>query len=231
MFTASFLLTASCLVGGLPDAGPVTPVPAPIVAGSGCSSCSSCGQAQGACCERQGLLARLFNRSHSCETGCCDSCHRPGFLERLRNLFGRHKCSTCGTTPCNTCASPCATVYAAPPVLSPVVNVVKPARNPNEISREYLPRVGHDADYRHITGQLAYVHADKGLWVVRYAPVDREDRYGGSVVLSPVVNMDNYQDGDLVTISGEILNEGRATRYLGGPAYRTQAMLLEDRPK
>jgi hypothetical protein len=116
-------------------------------------------------------------------------------------------------------------------VLSPVVDVPKPVRNPSEISKEYLPRVGHDADYRHITGQLAYVHADKGLWVVRYAPVDREDRYGGSVVLAPVINMDNYQDGDLVTISGEILNDGRATRYLGGPAYRTQSMLLEDRPK
>jgi hypothetical protein len=116
-------------------------------------------------------------------------------------------------------------------VLKPVADVTKPERNPGEISKEYLPRVGHDSEYRRITGQLFYVHADKGLWVVRYAPVDREDRYGGSVVLAPVVNMDPYQDGDLVTIGGEILNDGRATRYLGGPAYRTQSMLLEDRPK
>jgi hypothetical protein len=116
-------------------------------------------------------------------------------------------------------------------VLTPVVETKKPERNPNEISKEYLPRVGHDSEYHRITGQLIYVHADKGLWVVRYAPVDREDRYGGSVVLSPVVNMDAYQDGDLVTINGEILNEGRATRYLGGPAYRTVSMRLEDRGK
>jgi hypothetical protein len=116
------------------------------------------------------------------------------------------------------------------PVLKTIVEI-KPERNPNEISKEYLPRVGHDADYRRITGQLIYVHAGTGIWVVRYAPVDREDRYGGSVVLQPVMNMDAYQDGDLVTISGEILNDGRATRYLGGPAYRTQNMLLEDRVK
>src|SRR4051794_23443193 len=226
------LLTAACLAGGLTDAGQAIPDPTPMVAGSGCSSCSSCGQATNPCCERQGLLARLFKgRNHSCESSCCDTCHRIGFLARIRNLLGRRHCSSCCTPSCNPCTSPCATVYAPAPVLSPVVDVSKPARNSNEISKEYLPRVGHDADYRHITGQLAYVHADKGLWVVRYAPVDREDRYGGSVVLSPVINMDTYHDGDLVTISGEILNDGRATRYLGGPAYRTQSMLLEDRPK
>ncbi len=116
-------------------------------------------------------------------------------------------------------------------MLTPVVETKKPERNPNEIAKEYLPRVGHDAEYHRITGQLIYVHADKGLWVVRYAPVDREDRYGGSVVLAPVVNMDAYQDGDLVTINGDILNEGRASRYLGGPAYRTTSMRLEDRIK
>ncbi|CAN5368106.1 hypothetical protein BH10PLA2_BH10PLA2_09920 [soil metagenome] len=229
--STSFLLLAACITGGLPDSGPVTPVPAPMVSGSGCSSCSSCGQECAPSCERHGLLARLFSgRFRTCESSC-DTCYRPRFLERIRNLFGKRNCSSCCTASCNTCASPCATVYTPPPVLTPVVDVVKPARNSSEISKEYLPRVGHDADYRHITGQLAYVHADKGLGVVRYAPVDREDRYGGSVVLSPVINMDTYRDGDLVTISGEILNDGRATRYLGGPAYRAQTMLLEDRPK
>ena len=43
---------------------------------------------------------------------------------------------------------------------------------------------------------------------MRYAPVDREDRYGGSVVLASVVNMDDYKDGDLVSVVGEVLNDG-----------------------
>ena len=161
-------------------------------------------------------------------------CHRKVSSNGPR-VFSRHKCSSCCEPKCNTCcnpcASPCAPAPAPAPVLKTIVEAPKAPRNPNEISKEYLPRVGHNADYTHITGQLFFVHADKGLWVVRYAPVDREDRYGGSVVLSPVINMDTYQDGDLVTINGDILNDGRATRYLGGPAYRTQAMLLEDRPK
>ena len=112
-----------------------------------------------------------------------------------------------------------------------IVQVKKVDITPNQISDQYLGRVGHGPDYSWVTGQLFYIHAGSGLWVVRYAPVDREDRYGGSVVLAPLVGMDAYQDGDLVTIRGEILNDGRATKYLGGPAYRTTSMILNDRPQ
>jgi hypothetical protein len=102
-----------------------------------------------------------------------------------------------------------------------------------EIAREYLDRVANAADYSWVIGQLFYIHihADQTLWVVRYAPVDKEDRYGGSVVLAPATSMMGFREGDLVTVHGEILNQGRASRYLGGPLYRTLAVELKDRAR
>lgn len=172
---------------------------------------------------------------HSCDSckskcnTCCDSCgkHRIGLLERIRSWFHKNSCSSC----CQPCCTPCTATPAPAPVPVQKVQVKKIEIKNGEISKEYLPKVGHGSDYGWITGQLFYVHADKGIWVVRYAPVDREDRYGGSVVLAPVVSTRDFQDGDLVTIHGDILNEGRASRYLGGPSYRTTSLLLEDRPK
>ena len=102
-----------------------------------------------------------------------------------------------------------------------------------EISKHYLDKVANADDYGWVTGQLFYihVHADQGLWVVRYAPLDKEDRYGGSVVLAPVTSMTGFQEGDLVTVHGEVLNQGRASRYLGGPLYRGFSVDLKDRSR
>ena len=119
------------------------------------------------------------------------------------------------------------------PVASPIQPVSNPPPRPTstEIAKQYLPRVGNADDYSWVTGQLFYihVHSDQGLWFVRYAPVDKEDRYGGSVVLAPATSMSNLREGDLVTIHGEILDQGRASRYLGGPLYRTLSVELSDR--
>jgi hypothetical protein len=97
-----------------------------------------------------------------------------------------------------------------------------------EIAREYLDKVGKAPDYSWVTGQLFYVHAEGGLWVVRYAPVDKEDRFGGSFVLAPATSMLSFEEGDLVTVHGEILNPGRASKYLGGALYRTLAVNLNE---
>jgi hypothetical protein len=94
----------------------------------------------------------------------------------------------------------------------------------------YFKRSSCSADYSRVTGQLSYVHTGGGLWVVRYAPIDGEDRYGGSVVLAPVVSMDHFKEGDLVSLTGEVLNDGqRASRFLGGPLYRATSVTLIDR--
>jgi hypothetical protein len=126
-------------------------------------------------------------------------------------------------------AKPPAPPPAPAPKPAPTVRPVALTPPPQEIRKEYLPRIGNDPEYRWVTGQLFYIHAEGGMWVVRYAPVDREDRYGGSVVLAPAVNMDNFQEGDLVTVHGEVLSEGRANKYLGGALYRGLEVRLEDR--
>jgi hypothetical protein len=102
-----------------------------------------------------------------------------------------------------------------------------------EISKHYLDKVANADDYSWVTGQLFYihVHSDQGIWVVRYAPVDKEDRYGGSVVLAPVAPMTGLREGDLVTVHGEVLNQGRGSRYLGGPLYRSLEVALKDRSR
>jgi hypothetical protein len=101
-------------------------------------------------------------------------------------------------------------------------------KNPFELDRRYESRVGRAADFGWVTGQLFYVHADGGLWVLRYAPLWKEDPNGGSVVLARERSMDSYREGDLVKVHGEILKE-KASIFLGGPLYRTQSIQLLDR--
>jgi len=101
-------------------------------------------------------------------------------------------------------------------------------KNPFELDRRYETRVGRAADYNWVTGQLFYVHADGGLWVLRYAPLWKEDANGGSVVLARDRQMDSYREGDLVKVHGEILNP-KGSIFLGGPQYRVESIELIDR--
>jgi hypothetical protein len=97
------------------------------------------------------------------------------------------------------------------------------------LRKEYVYHIGHSEDYSWVTGQLYFIRAGKGLWVVRYATADTEDKYGGGVVLAPAVNMKNFREGDLVSVQGEILDEGRASKNLGGPLYRASHVELIER--
>jgi hypothetical protein len=98
------------------------------------------------------------------------------------------------------------------------------------IKKKYIDKVGHEDDYSWVTGQLSSVRTSTGaVWVVRYATVDTEDKYGGSVVLAPAVNMKNFREGDLVSVKGEVLSEERASRYLGGPLYRVMSIDMIER--
>lgn len=98
-----------------------------------------------------------------------------------------------------------------------------------KIAKQFENKVGHEADYSWITGSLFYVHADGGRWVVRYALPGEVDKYGGSVVLAPGVEMRNFREGDLVCVHGQILNEGRASRSLGGALYRVNTINMIER--
>ena len=108
----------------------------------------------------------------------------------------------------------------------PIRVINMPSMNFAENPRE---KAGHEYDYSRITGYLYYVHTDGGRWVLRYAGLDEVDRYGGSVVLASSVEMGNFREGDLVTVYGAIVNEGRASRSLGGPLYRVDMIEMRER--
>jgi len=193
----------------------------------GCgSSCDSC---------RQGLFSRLrewFHHRRCCENTCCGS-----------------SCASDGTTVAPGTGKPAEPV--APPKDAPKkmpspakeVQIIDPApgakptanviietetKSPFELNRRYVSRVDRAPDYSWLTGQLFYVHADGGLWVLRYAPLWKEDPNGGSMVLARDLRMDTYHEGDLVTVHGEIVSQ-HGSEFLGGPLYQVHSIKLIER--
>jgi hypothetical protein len=119
-------------------------------------------------------------------------------------------------------------VSSIEPAPKATLTVETEIKNPFELSRRYEARVAHAPDYSSLTGQLFFVHADGGLWVLRYASIEQEDPNGGSIVLARGLGMDSYHEGDLVTVHGEILAQ-KSTVFLGGPLYRASSINLVDR--
>jgi hypothetical protein len=63
------------------------------------------------------------------------------------------------------------------------------------------PCFAHAADYSWVTGELQYM-AEDHTWRVRYASVDEDDRYGGSLTLVDCGPMTNYLSGQKVRVEG-----------------------------
>jgi hypothetical protein len=171
-----------------------------------------------------------------------------GLRDRLRHLLG-----LAPTTPTTPMVSGKVIVQPAtsvePPVITQTSHVVYhqgtmvqgavvtpmtqgamvPPQPRMQVAPKYQDKVGHETDYSWITGHLFYVHADGGKWVLRYTAISEVDRYGGSVVLTPTVEMRNFREGDLVNVFGEVLNGGQMARPLGGPLYRVNSIQLVER--
>jgi hypothetical protein len=101
-------------------------------------------------------------------------------------------------------------------------------KNPFDLARRYEGKASASPDYSKLTGQLFFVHTDGGVWVVRYAPISQEDRYGGSVVLARDIDMSNYEDGDLVSVQGEVL-ANKVNLPLGGALYHAAKVNLVEK--
>ena len=119
-------------------------------------------------------------------------------------------------------------VFEVAPVSTTTIE--KESKSPFDLDRRYENRVDRAADYSRLTGQLCFVHADGGLWVLRYASLSNEDANGGGVVLARDRQMDSYREGDLVTVHGEILNQ-KGSRFLGAPLYQASSIELVERAK
>ena len=75
----------------------------------------------------------------------------------------------------------------------PCVNVTPPKTkkvlwSPND------PVYGHATDYSRLIGKIQQVHVTGEVWKIRYARLDEQDRWGGSVVLSPDARLDRFED-------------------------------------
>jgi hypothetical protein len=190
-----------------------------------CQSCDKCGnKGCDKCCNKP--CDNCGNKgcdkccNKPCNKGCDKDCAWHGTLI-CRQPCPKPACKPCPcktTVACTPCCEPAPRVTSVPGPLPAATGSV------SEINPNYLHRLAKAEDYTWVTGQLYYIHADGGLWVVRYAPVDSEDRYGGSVVLTAAINMRDYREGDLITVRGEVLNEGRASKFLGGPLYRVNSL-------
>jgi hypothetical protein len=129
------------------------------------------------------------------------------------------------------CAACAAKAQGTPPASTqqpPLAQTVS-IQVPTAIQKRYAEKVGHENDYSWITGQLYYIEADGGRWIVRYATADTEDRYHGNILLPPDFNMRNFRSGDLVSVQGEILNNGIPSRIGEAPFYKVNSIDVIER--
>jgi hypothetical protein len=82
------------------------------------------------------------------------------------------------------------------------------------------PCFAHAPDYSWLAGELQYV-ADQHAWKVRYASVDEDDRYGGSMILVDCGPMTDYLDGQMIRVEGHPLE---ADSQDAPPSYKVMRM-------
>jgi hypothetical protein len=81
-------------------------------------------------------------------------------------------------------------------------------------------RFAHDAEYHQLSGTLAYSHV-QGAWLLRYAPFNEEDRYGGVVTLTEDALLNGFKTGQAIRVEGELIDPG--SRQLR-PAFRVHSL-------
>jgi hypothetical protein len=80
------------------------------------------------------------------------------------------------------------------------------------------PRFAHDPKYRWLVGTLDYSRIQRS-WLLRYTPIEEDDRYGGSVTLVAPDLALNFKDGQTVRVEGALTDpESQQLR----PAFRVQ---------
>ena len=114
---------------------------------------------------------------------------------------------------------PCVTAQVPQPKMIPVVEAPKAVPEPVYQPSGSLGDYGHDKEYKWLIGRLQRVHVRGGEWKIRYAPLDQIDQWGGSMVLAPDIRLEEFSEGDLIHVEGEILVE-RPSLYIAGPLYR-----------
>jgi hypothetical protein len=86
------------------------------------------------------------------------------------------------------------------------------------------PGMGHADNYTWLTGELQYLHG-ANVWNLRYASVDEEDKFGGSVTLVEMGRQNTFQSGQMVRVEGEVLDP--EAKPLGGQGYKFRVRSIE----
>lgn len=187
-----------------------------------------------------GITALLFV---GCQSDChrtrqCGGCHPGGCAAQPapepvgRACVGKPACpgAPCAEKPAAPCAEkpamdkPCVEKPGVGQPPMPEQKPPVPAKLPKKVVyRPADPQFGHAEDFSWLRGQLRRVHVTGGSWKIRYKPIDEQDRWGGSVVLSEDARIDKFEDGDFVYVTGEIIVK-RPTVYLAGPLYRVSTI-------
>ncbi len=81
---------------------------------------------------------------------------------------------------------------------------------------------------RRITGRLYYLEKEM-LWVLRLKDTTGTNISSNRVVLSTAVDLGSFNNGDVVTVRGELLDQINAVEVFGSPLYRAYEVNLVER--
>jgi len=153
--------------------------------------------------------------------------------------------------PCPTCQAPVPVernpLAIASPPSEPMVSMAVPSESNNPaltrgepppqrksfVDTTAQPFFGHAEDYSWLQGQVEYSCLSK-CWRLRYASVDEEDCYGGSVNLIENELLHKLKDGQQVRVQGrltkvaDVQQAGGTTTFADGknitPHYRVDSL-------
>lgn len=107
---------------------------------------------------------------------------------------------------------------AVQPAINPYKDGSVPRRTFTDITAH--PKFAHDANYQWLVGKLDYSKIQQA-WTLRYASVEEDDRYGGSVTLVEPGRMSSFQSGQLVRVEGRMEN---GDDFHARPPFRVQSI-------
>jgi len=114
--------------------------------------------------------------------------------------------------------SPEVFTYTKPPEVNHEMAIKSPEQSKSPVAPQKIVASGtpapytgagyyHSADYGTLVGELHY-NPRQNTWRLRYASVDEEDRYGGSVTLHNVGReMVDFKTGQYVRIEGAVVDK------------------------
>jgi hypothetical protein len=85
------------------------------------------------------------------------------------------------------------------------------------------PKFAHDPNYHWLVGTVDYSRIQRA-WLLRYASVEEDDRYGGSVTLENPGRPNVLKNGQLVRVEGYVINPDSSQLR---PAFHVKSIRAE----